>query len=208
MDVLAALKNVPVIAILRSRDATRLTEVSTVLAESGITAIEFTLTTAGAIEALREYAKAKPASVVLGAGTVLDADMAEAAVEAGATYLITPALRPAVVDAAKRLDVPVIPGALTPTEILTAWESGVSAVKVFPAPLVGGPEYLKAVLAPLRHIPLVPTGGVGVDDAADYLAAGATAVGIGTPLTGDALEGGSLAALRERAERVVANVSG
>jgi 2-dehydro-3-deoxyphosphogluconate aldolase / (4S)-4-hydroxy-2-oxoglutarate aldolase len=208
VDLLAALKNVPVIAILRSRDASRLAEVSNVLAEAGITAIEFTLTTSGAIDALREYARAKPESVVLGAGTVLDAAMAEAAVEAGATYLITPAVRPAVVEAAHRLDVPVIPGALTPTEILGAWESGVTAVKVFPAPLVGGPDYLKAVLAPLPHIPLIPTGGVGIDDARAYLDAGATAVGVGNPLLGDALDGGSLDAVRERAERLVAAVAG
>jgi len=153
VDVLAALKNVPVIAILRSRAADRLVEVSGVLAEAGITAIEFTLTTAGAIEALREYARVKPAAVALGAGTVLDAEMAEAAVDAGAGYLITPAVRPAVVEAAKRLGVAVVPGALTPSEILDCWESGVTAVKVFPAPLVGGPEYLKAVLAPLPRVP-------------------------------------------------------
>jgi 2-dehydro-3-deoxyphosphogluconate aldolase/(4S)-4-hydroxy-2-oxoglutarate aldolase len=207
VDVLAALKNVPVIAILRSRDADRLIEVSEVLAEAGITAIEFTLTTAGAIEALREYARVKPAAVALGAGTVLDAEMAEAAVGAGATYLVTPTVRPAVVDAAKRLGVAVVPGALTPSEILDTWESGVTAVKVFPAPLVGGPEYLKAVLAPLPQVPLIPTGGVGIDDARDYLDAGAIAVGIGTPLVADACEGGSLATLRERSERLVAAVA-
>jgi 2-dehydro-3-deoxyphosphogluconate aldolase/(4S)-4-hydroxy-2-oxoglutarate aldolase len=208
VDVLTALKNVPVIAILRSRDAGRLVEVSDVLAETGIAAIEFTLTTAGAIDALREYAKAKPDGVALGAGTVLDEEMAEAAVAAGATYLITPAVRPAVVAAAKRLGVAVIPGALTPSEILATWESGVTAVKVFPAPLVGGPGYLRAVRAPLPDVPLIPTGGVGIDDARAYLDAGAIAVGVGAPLVGDACEEGSLDALRERAERLVAAVTG
>lgn len=208
MDVLTALKNVPVIAILRSRDAGRLVEVSDVLAKEGIAAIEFTLTTAGAIGALREYARAKPAGVALGAGTVLDEGMAEAAVAAGATYLITPAVRPAVVAAAKRLGVAVIPGALTPSEILATWESGVTAVKVFPAPLLGGPAYLQAVRAPLPDIPLIPTGGVGIDDARAYLDAGAVAVGVGAPLVGDACEDGSLDALRERAQRLVAAVSG
>lgn len=208
MDLLAALKNVPVIAILRSRDAGRLAEVSDVLAATGITAIEFTLTTGGAIDALRAYARAKPADVALGAGTVLDAEMAEAAVAAGATYLITPAMRPAVVEAARRLGVPVIPGALTPSEILATWESGVTAVKVFPAPAVGGPAYLKALLAPLPDIPLIPTGGVEIDDARAYLDAGALAVGLGSPLIGDSCEGGSLDDLRERAERLVAAVTG
>jgi 2-dehydro-3-deoxyphosphogluconate aldolase/(4S)-4-hydroxy-2-oxoglutarate aldolase len=113
-----------------------------------------------------------------------------------------------VVEAARRLSVPVIPGALTPSEILATWESGVTAVKVFPAAPVGGPAYLAALRGPLPQVPLVPTGGIEIDDTRAYLDAGALAVGLGGPLVGDACQGGSLDALRERAERLVAAATG
>ena len=133
----------------------------------------------------------------------------ERAVGAGGTYLIAPDFRPEVVSWAVEREVPVVPGALTPTEIAAAWEAGATAVKVFPVSAVGGPAYLKAVRAPLREVPLVPTGGVGVDDIGAYLAAGAVAVGIGSPLLGDAGEpGGDLYALGERARRAVAAATG
>ena len=125
------------------------------------------------------------------------AEQVRAAVEAGAQACVSPALAPEVIEACREAGVPAIPGAMTPTEIETAWRLGAEMVKVFPAS-VGGPDYVRAIRAPLPDIPLVPTGGVGIGDAAQYLAAGAVAVGIGSPLLGDACAGGDLDALRER----------
>jgi 2-dehydro-3-deoxyphosphogluconate aldolase/(4S)-4-hydroxy-2-oxoglutarate aldolase len=194
-----------VVAILRARDASRFGEIASVLAEAGITTIEFTLSSDGALAALAAVAGRLPEGVALGAGTVLDADAASAAVDAGATFLVSPAVCLDVVERGAELGVPVLAGALTPTEILAAWRAGAAAVKVFPAAEAGGPAYVKAVRAPLPHIPLVPTGGVGADNAAAYLEAGAVAVGLGGSLVGDGVD---LDALRRRAEDVVRVVRG
>ncbi|MFH8713569.1 bifunctional 4-hydroxy-2-oxoglutarate aldolase/2-dehydro-3-deoxy-phosphogluconate aldolase [Streptomyces zaomyceticus] len=201
----AALAAAPVIAILRSTSATRFAEVTDTLLASGVRTVEFTLTTPGVLDALREYAADAPPGLALGAGTVTTPAEALAAVEAGATYLITPTTSTEVIAEAVRLGVPVLPGAYTPTEILTAWRAGATMVKLFPA-ATGGPGYLRAVRAPLPHVPLVPTGGIGVTDAPAYLAAGAAALGIGGPLVGDACEGGSLAALGERAAALLEGI--
>ncbi|WP_067538247.1 bifunctional 4-hydroxy-2-oxoglutarate aldolase/2-dehydro-3-deoxy-phosphogluconate aldolase [Nocardia crassostreae] len=187
--------DIPVIAILRAAKADRFAEVAAVLHESGITAVEFTLNTEGALDALRECAEFEHP---IGAGTVLSAADAEHAVEAGAAYLITPVVSAEVIAQGRRLGVPVISGALTPTEIRQAWVEGSAMVKVFPI-AVGGPEYIRAVHAPLPDIPLVPTGGVRLHEIRAYLDAGAAAVGIGSPLIGDACAGGDLDALRDRA---------
>ncbi|WP_460718238.1 bifunctional 4-hydroxy-2-oxoglutarate aldolase/2-dehydro-3-deoxy-phosphogluconate aldolase [Nocardia heshunensis] len=186
---------VPVIAILRAPKADRFAEVAAALHESGITAVEFTLNSAGALDAVRDCAGFAHR---IGVGTVLTAKDAELAVAAGAAYLITPAVIEEVIAAGRQLGVPVISGAFTPTEIHRAWTAGSSMVKVFPAN-VGGPGYIRAVRGPLPEIPLVPTGGVGVGEARAYLDAGAAALGIGSPLIGDACAGGDLGALRERA---------
>ncbi|MFE2561858.1 bifunctional 4-hydroxy-2-oxoglutarate aldolase/2-dehydro-3-deoxy-phosphogluconate aldolase [Streptomyces sp. NPDC059352] len=197
-----ALAATPVVAILRSTSAARFPEVADTLREEGIRAVEFTLTTPHVLDALREYAQSLPDGTVLGAGTVTTPREAEAAVAAGAGYLITPATSLEVIAEGRRLGVPVLPGAFTPTEILSAWQAGAAMVKLFPAS-VGGPEYLRAVRAPLPDIPLVPTGGISLDEAPAYLAAGAAALGMGGPLVGDACAGGDLDALRERAARLV-----
>ncbi|WP_067564285.1 bifunctional 4-hydroxy-2-oxoglutarate aldolase/2-dehydro-3-deoxy-phosphogluconate aldolase [Nocardia acidivorans] len=190
--------DIPVIAILRATTAKRFAEVTAVLHECGITAVEFTLTTTGALDALRDCAGfGHP----LGVGTVLTAADAARAVEAGAAYLITPVVSVEVIEEGRRLGVPVISGALTPTEIRHAWTAGSTMVKVFPA-AIGGPGYIRAVRAPLPDIPLVPTGGVGLGELRAYLDAGAAALGIGAPLLGDACAGGDLDALRERARLV------
>ncbi|MFH8371491.1 bifunctional 4-hydroxy-2-oxoglutarate aldolase/2-dehydro-3-deoxy-phosphogluconate aldolase [Streptomyces sp. NPDC018031] len=201
-DALAA---APVIAILRSGSARHFADVADALHATGIRAVEFTLTTPGSLTALREYATTKPEGLALGAGTVTTPVAAERAVASGATYLITPATCLDVVAEAQRLGVPVLPGALTPSEILTVWQAGATMVKLFPAS-VGGPGYLKAVRAPLKGIPLVPTGGIALDQAPAYLSAGAAALGMGSPLVGDACEGGDLEALRERAATLLRGV--
>ncbi|MFQ6395733.1 bifunctional 4-hydroxy-2-oxoglutarate aldolase/2-dehydro-3-deoxy-phosphogluconate aldolase [Nocardia sp. KC 131] len=184
----------PIIAILRAPTAARFAQVAAVLHESGITAVEFTLTSAGALDALRDYAGS---GHPVGAGTVLTAADAARAVDAGAAYLITPVVSTEVIAEARRLGVPVISGAFTPTEIHRAHAAGSTMVKVFPAS-VGGPDYIRAIRDPLPDIPLVPTGGVARTDVKAYLDAGATALGMGSPLIGDACVGGDLEALRER----------
>ncbi|WP_406304515.1 bifunctional 4-hydroxy-2-oxoglutarate aldolase/2-dehydro-3-deoxy-phosphogluconate aldolase [Streptomyces sp. NBC_00885] len=200
-----ALADAPVIAILRSGSAGRFAAVADTLHRSGVRAVEFTLTTPGVLTALREYAGTKPAGLALGAGTVTTPADAQRAVEAGATYLITPAVCLDVLAEAQRLGVPVLPGALTPSEILTAWRAGATMVKLFPAS-AGGPSYLAAVRAPLPHVPLVPTGGIALDEAPAYLAAGAAALGMGSPLVGDACEGGDLDALHERVTNLLEGI--
>jgi 2-dehydro-3-deoxyphosphogluconate aldolase/(4S)-4-hydroxy-2-oxoglutarate aldolase len=196
---------VPVVAILRAAGAGRFLEVGRVLYEAGVRSVEVTLTSSGALEAFARLREELPSDALLGVGTVRSAGDAQRAAEVGATYLIAPDCRPEVVAWAVERGVPVVPGALTPTEIAAAWGAGATAVKVFPVSAVGGPAYVKAVRAPLPEVPLVPTGGVGIDDIGAYLAAGAVAVGIGSPLLGDAGDpGGDLEALGERARRAVA----
>jgi 2-dehydro-3-deoxyphosphogluconate aldolase / (4S)-4-hydroxy-2-oxoglutarate aldolase len=202
---LQQLAAVPIVAILRAADAGRFLEVGRVLYEGGIRAVEVTLTSRGALAAFGRLRDELPGDAVLGVGTVRSVDGAEEAVAAGATYLVAPDFRPEVVAWAVRRGVPVVPGALTPSEVAAAWAAGATAVKVFPVSAVGGPAYLKAIRAPLPEVPLVPTGGVGLDDVGAYLVAGAAAVGIGSPLLGDAGDrDGDLGALADRARRAVA----
>jgi 2-dehydro-3-deoxyphosphogluconate aldolase / (4S)-4-hydroxy-2-oxoglutarate aldolase len=196
---------VPVVAILRAGDAGRFLEVGRVLYEGGVRAIEVTLTSRGALEAFGRLREELPGDALLGVGTVRSAADADRALDVGATYLVAPDFRPEMVAFAVERGIPVVPGALTPTEVAAAWAAGATAVKVFPVSAVGGPGYVKAIRAPLPEVPLVPTGGVGVDDVGAYLAAGAVAVGIGSPLLGDAGDpDGDLAGLADRARRAVA----
>jgi 2-dehydro-3-deoxyphosphogluconate aldolase / (4S)-4-hydroxy-2-oxoglutarate aldolase len=204
-SVMEAIAATGIVAVLRAGDAGRFEQVAEVLVEAGVTCVEFTLTSRGAVEALRRFAARMPPGVTLGAGTVLQPDTADAAIDAGASYLVSPTVGLDVIERARRRGVAALPGAFTPTEILQAWRAGADAVKLFPAS-VGGPAYLRAVKAPLPEVPLVPTGGVGLEEIGRYLDAGALAVGLGAPLVGDAGEGGDLGALRRRAEAAVAQV--
>lgn len=201
-DPLELIRASRVVAVLRGPDGSRLADAAGVLVDCGIPAVEMALTTPGALEAIERYAAEAPPEANLGAGTVLTAADARAAIGAGARYLVTPAVVPEVLAVGVELGVPVLAGAFTPSEILAAHNSGAAAVKVFPAASLG-PSYLRLVRDPLPGIPLVPTGGVGLEDAADYLAAGAIAVGIGGHLVGDALRGGDLSELAGRARRLV-----
>ncbi|GAB2964163.1 bifunctional 4-hydroxy-2-oxoglutarate aldolase/2-dehydro-3-deoxy-phosphogluconate aldolase [Nonomuraea fastidiosa] len=196
-----ALAELPVIAIIRAAEARHLDAALETLAGSGLRAMEVTMPTPGATEAIRRATGLE--GVAVGAGTVLDAASARKAVDAGAGFLITPAVLPEVIAEGRRLGVPVLPGAFTPTEIVQAWSQGAAMVKVFPAGAAGGPGYIKDVRAPLPQIPLVPTGGIGIEDVPAYLAAGARAVGMGSPLLGDACADGDMAALAARARRLV-----
>jgi 2-dehydro-3-deoxyphosphogluconate aldolase/(4S)-4-hydroxy-2-oxoglutarate aldolase len=187
-----------VVAILRGSTDRHLEGVARTLGEAGVTCLELTLTTPGAVEALARVRAGLSSDVALGMGSVIDAGQAAACLQAGADFLVSPGVCAEVAVYAAEHGVACYPGGWTPTELLEAWRLGAPAVKLFPA-ASGGPRHLKDVRAPLPHIPLVPTGGVALDQIADYVAAGAAAVGLGGPLVGDALNGGSLSALAERA---------
>lgn len=193
----AQLADSGLVAILRASSGDRLTAVAQELVAAGITCLELTLTTPGALDALASLRGSLDPEVAIGMGSVTSAEQASAALERGAEFVVSPAVIPEVI-AATAGRVPCYPGAWTPTEIVQAWALGAVAVKLFPAGS-GGPRHLRAVRDPLPAIPIVPTGGVALSDIPAYLHAGAAAVGLGGPLLGDALDGGSLSALRERA---------
>ncbi|MEU6224902.1 bifunctional 4-hydroxy-2-oxoglutarate aldolase/2-dehydro-3-deoxy-phosphogluconate aldolase [Streptomyces sp. NPDC047042] len=170
-----------VMAILRSADASGLPAVARALASAGVTCLEVTLTTAGALDALAAIRAELGPDVAVGAGTVVTEDEARDALAAGAQFLVAPVVDTAVVRYAADRGVACYPGAWTPTEVSQAWRAGAAAVKLFPAS-TGGPAHLRQLRAPLPDIPVVAVGGVGIDEARDYLDAGARAVGIGSPL--------------------------
>lgn len=189
-----------IVAVLRADTANLYEAVADVLVDAGITAVELTLTTTGTVEALPRLVERFAGHAEIGLGTVTTADAALHAVDAGAAFLVTPTVHPEVIDVGRRCDRPVIGGAFTPTEIEATWAAGASAVKVFPASAVG-PAYLRAVTGPLPGTALVPSGGIPVEDIPRWLAAGAAAVSLGGELIGDALRGGPLDQLGERARR-------
>ena len=169
------------IAIMRHTEARRAIETAEALREASVEVVEVTMNTSGALEMLRALTTHFGQNLVIGAGTVLSVDAARQAMDAGARLIVSPHLDEAIVRFSVEHGVVVIPGAFTPTEILRAWTSGASLVKVFPAGPVG-PRYLRDLLAPLNDIPLVPTGGVTLDNAADFIRAGAAALGLGSAL--------------------------
>lgn len=175
---LASIKACGVVAVLRADRPDALVQVAQAVGRGGIGAVEITMTTPGALDVIGECANRLGDEILLGAGTVLDPETARAAILAGAEYIVTPTLNPDVITLCCRYDKVIIPGALTPTEILTAWECGADIVKVFPATAVG-PRYFKDVKAPLPQIDLMPTGGVDLDNAGDFIRAGACAVAVG-----------------------------
>lgn len=179
-DVLGKIKAEKVVALIRADSPDGLLDCAKALAEGGLTSIELTMTTPGAIRML-EQASAELPQFLFGLGTVLDAETARAGILAGAKFIVTPALRPDVITLARRYSVPVMCGALTPTEIVGAWESGADLVKIFPAEFFG-PAYIKSVKAPLPQIDLVPTGGVKPENVGEFLKAGATATAAGSSL--------------------------
>ena len=201
--VSAAVVRSGIVAILRAPTADGFAAVADVLIDAGITALEVTLTSRGALEALAGLRRQLPQSVALGAGTVLTPDDAKAAVDAGAEFLISPVFDPALVAAA---EVPFYPGTSTPTELYAAHRAGAPLVKLFPAAGLG-PGFLRNVRAPLPQINVMPTGGIKLEDVADWLLAGARAVGLGGPLVGDAAAGGNLKALAARARHAVSAVA-
>lgn len=170
-----------IVAVVRSESPEPLVQAARALAEGGVTALEITFTVPDAVGVIRAVKAALGSAVVVGAGTVLDPETARAALLAGAEFLVGPTLNLEVIRLARRYTVPVMPGALTPTEILAAWEAGADVVKVFPADL-GGPGYFKALRGPLPQVRLMPTGGVDLTTAEPFLRAGACCLGVGSQL--------------------------
>ncbi|GAB2803599.1 bifunctional 4-hydroxy-2-oxoglutarate aldolase/2-dehydro-3-deoxy-phosphogluconate aldolase [Streptomyces daliensis] len=201
-DLLARLRRERLVAIVRGSDAEAALRTVLALAEEGVFLIEVSLNTDEALGVIARAARELAPGTALGAGTVLTADDVHAAAEAGARWMVTPAVAESVGVAADA-GLPVLAGAFTPTEAVAAVRAGADAVKLFPAS-AGGPSYLKALRDPLPEVPFVPVGGVDAAVARDYLAAGATAVGVGSPLVGDAAHGGDLGALRARAREFIA----
>ncbi|MER7778877.1 bifunctional 4-hydroxy-2-oxoglutarate aldolase/2-dehydro-3-deoxy-phosphogluconate aldolase [Streptomyces sp. NPDC096191] len=198
MDLRAALAAHRLVAIVRGADADAALRTVLTLAEEGVDLIEVSLTGEDALRVIERAREALGPDRPLGAGTVLTADDARAAHRAGADFAVTPGLGEGV-PAARELGMPVLAGVMTPTDILTARTLGATALKIFPAAQAGGPDYVKALRGPFPHESLVPVGGVDEVAARAHLAAGATAVGVGSPLIGDAADGGSLDDLRTRA---------
>ena len=200
---LASIKACGVVAVLRADRPDALVQVAQAIARGGIGAVEITMTTPGALDVIGECANRLGDEILLGAGTVLDPETARAAILAGAEYIVTPTLNPDVITLCRRYDKVIIPGALTPTEILTAWECGADIVKVFPATAVG-PRYFKDVKAPLPQIDLMPTGGVDLDNAGDFIRAGACAIAVGGNLVDQAaVAAGDWQALTDTSRRYV-----
>ncbi|HJT77563.1 MAG TPA: bifunctional 4-hydroxy-2-oxoglutarate aldolase/2-dehydro-3-deoxy-phosphogluconate aldolase [Gemmataceae bacterium] len=170
-----------IVAVVRSPDGSRLVEVARALADGGVTVVEITLSVPNALEVVRQVRQALGDRLLLGAGTVLDPETARAALLAGAEYIVAPTVNLDVIRLCRRYDKLVMPGAFTPTEILTAWEAGAGIVKVFPAEVVG-PAFFKALRGPLPQVRLMPTGGVDLTTAAAFLKAGACCLGVGGQL--------------------------
>lgn len=169
------------VAVVRMADSGRLVRLAEAIAEGGVTAIEITMTTPNALAVIEETGRQLGDAVTVGVGSVLDAETARRAVDAGARYVVSPVFKPEIVEEAHRLGVPAMPGCFTPTEILTATEAGADVVKVFPADVVG-PAFFKGVRAPMPHLKMMPTGGVSLTNAGDWIRAGAVAVGVGSAL--------------------------
>ncbi|MET9912851.1 bifunctional 4-hydroxy-2-oxoglutarate aldolase/2-dehydro-3-deoxy-phosphogluconate aldolase [Streptomyces sp. NPDC006476] len=203
MDLVDSLRRHRLLAIVRGKDPVAALRTVRTLVEEGIAAVEISLTTTDALTVIRQARAALGPDALLGAGTVRSAADAGRALDAGASYLVTPA----VVDGLAPYGVPVLMGALTPTEIEAALARGADAVKLFPGSL-GGPGYLRALRDPFPEVPFVPVGGVDATAAHDYLARGAVAVGVGSPLVGDAADGGDLDQLRARAAEFRAVAAG
>lgn len=199
---------VGIVPVVRAASAKQAIAAARAVCEGGIPIVEITMTVPGAVEVIRELAKRNSSDVLIGAGTVLDAEMARRCLEAGAQFLVSPGLNLPTVELAVREGILMMAGALTPTEILTAWNAGSDFVKVFPCGQVGGAKYIKALKGPFPQIPLVPTGGVNLNTAAEFIEAGCAALGVGGELVqADALKSGKYEVITENARKFVGVVN-
>lgn len=181
VEVLNALREIGLVPVLRAESEAQALALADAIAAGGVTVLEVTMTVPGAIRVMRRLAEERP-DILIGAGTVLDPETARMCILEGAQFVVSPALNVRTIEMCHRYGVAVLPGALTPTEIVTAWEAGADVVKIFPASALGGAKYLKSVKAPLPQVEMIPTGGVSQSTAAEFLEAGAFALGVGADL--------------------------
>jgi len=196
-----------VVAVLRIKEEEKLKKVIEAINKGGISVVEITMTVPNAIQLIEKMSKELDKNILLGVGSVLNKSIAEDAIKAGAKYVVSPVLKKEIIEASHKHDVPVMPGCFTPTEIQTAYEYGADIIKVFPADVVGM-AFFKAILAPLPHLKLMPTGGVSLTNAGDWLKAGACAVGIGSALLDKkAIQEGNYSKLTENAATIMKSIS-
>jgi 2-dehydro-3-deoxyphosphogluconate aldolase / (4S)-4-hydroxy-2-oxoglutarate aldolase len=206
-QVLQQIRNVGLVPVLRAPSAELAITAANAIEAGGVPVLEVTMTVPGAIDVIHAVVKSSQGRVLVGAGTVLDPETARACMLAGAQFIVSPALNVKTIEICRRYSVATIPGALTPSEIVTAWEAGADVVKVFPCSAVGGPKYLASLKGPLPHIHLIPTGGISLANAADFLAAGAFALGVGSDLVDtSALAKGHAEVVTENARKYLAVV--
>ena len=206
-QILQQINKVGLVPVLRAPSADAAIAAAAAIEAGGVPVLEVTMTVPGAIEVIAAVVKSSRGRVLVGAGTVLDAETARACILAGAQFIVSPALNVKTIELCQRYSVPIIPGALTPTEIVTAWEAGADVVKVFPCSAVGGAKYLSALRGPLPQIELIPTGGVSLSTAAEFLSAGAFALGVGSDLVDiTALKNGKPEVITENARKYLAIV--
>ena len=180
-EVLNALREIGLVPVLRAESEEQALTLASAIAAGGVPVLEVTMTVPGAIRVMRRLAEERP-DILIGAGTVLDPETARMCILEGAQFVVSPALNVKTIEMCHRYGIAVLPGALTPTEIVTAWEAGADVVKIFPASALGGAKYLKSVKAPLPQVEMIPTGGVSLATAAEFLEAGAFALGVGADL--------------------------
>jgi 2-dehydro-3-deoxyphosphogluconate aldolase/(4S)-4-hydroxy-2-oxoglutarate aldolase len=205
--VLKRIEEVGIIPVVRVESEEEAIAVAKVIGDAGIPILEITMTVPGAVRVIEKLSKRYGDEVLVGAGTVLDPEAARACIGAGAQFIVSPALNIQTIEFCKQQAVAVFPGALTPTEVVSAWQAGADAVKVFPCSAVGGAKYLRALRAPLPQINLIPTGGVSLSTAKDLISAGAWALGVGADLVNTrAIKAGEYDSVASKARSYVAAV--
>jgi len=207
-EILAFITEIGLVPVVRTSSTEAAIRAVEALYKGGVRAAEITMTVPGAVRALERVADQFGGKLVLGAGTVLDPETARICMLAGAEFFVTPSLRPATIEMCKRYSKVVCPGALTPTEVLAAWEAGADVVKIFPCGNVGGAKYIKALKGPFPQIEMIPTGGVNLETAGDFLKAGACAVAVGGELVdAQSIRQGRYDTIEERARQYLAVVA-
>jgi 2-dehydro-3-deoxyphosphogluconate aldolase/(4S)-4-hydroxy-2-oxoglutarate aldolase len=207
-QILSFITEIGIVPVVRTSSAESAIKAIDAIYRGGIRAAEITMTVPGALRALEKVADQFGDKLVLGAGTVLDTETARACMLAGAEFLVAPGLKLSVIEIAKRYSKVICPGALTPTEVLTAWEAGADIVKIFPCGNLGGPKYIKALRGPFPHIEMIPTGGVNLETAGEFLKAGACAVAVGGELVDTkSIREGRYDVIEERARQYLAVIA-
>jgi 2-dehydro-3-deoxyphosphogluconate aldolase/(4S)-4-hydroxy-2-oxoglutarate aldolase len=205
-EILNKLEANVAVAVIRLADSTKLIRVCEAIFEGGVKSIEITMTVPNAISVIKESVKKLGDHMLIGVGSVLNAETAKEAIDAGANYVVSPIFKKEIIEVAHKNDVPALPGCFTPSEIQTAFESGADIIKIFPADVLGM-AFFKSILAPMPHLKLMPTGGVTLTNAGDWIKAGACAVGIGTALLDkNAIAQENYKLLTNNAQLIMANI--